>query len=298
MMKNGKVLTQNEIEQFVELGWVKVPQAFDRQAALKAQDFLWEQVEKRGIKRADQTTWTTPMLRINENYATEDFSDCNSDRLSDAIEDLVGVGRWTGRGVPNNWGWWPVNFSDGSDLEWDVPSNGWHWDGIHFNHQVDSPDQGLLCLCIFSDIGPQGGGTLVAEGSHKIVARYLAEQKEAVKLGDGIQAVNKSHDWFSRLTGQLEVPPSTNEKSTDRIDYFMNHTYKDNGANLRVIETTAEAGDVFLCHPFLYHASSQNHSGIPRFMCNRTTPLTERLNVTNDFEGENTPLELSIRKAL
>lgn len=105
-MFNGNILSSNDIEQFIELGWVKVPQAFERKAALKAQDYLWQQVEKRGVKRADQATWTVPMLRINENYNTEEFRGCDSERLSDAIEDLVGTGRWTGRGTPNSWGWW------------------------------------------------------------------------------------------------------------------------------------------------------------------------------------------------
>lgn len=296
-MLKGNILSQNDIEQFIELGWVKVPQAFDRKAALKAQDYLWEQVETRGIKRLDQTTWAEPMLRINENYDTEDFRACNSERLSDAIEDLVGKGRWIGRGKVNHWGWWPVNFSDGANREWDVPTNGWHWDGIHFKHHVNSPEQGLLCLCIFSDIGPKGGGTLVAEGSHKVVAQYLANQPNGVELKDGIEAVNKGHEWFSKLTGHEEIGQASNNKK-NRIEYFMNQTVKSDGANLRVVETTAEAGDVFLCHPFLYHASSQNHSGIPRFMCNRTTPLGEKLQLTRTNACEYSPLEISIRDAL
>ncbi|HLG77298.1 MAG TPA: hypothetical protein VKX46_12850, partial [Ktedonobacteraceae bacterium] len=69
------------------------------------------------------------------------------------------------------------------------------------------------------------------------------------------------------------------------------------GFRLRVVEATAEAGDVFLCHPFLYHASAPNVLGVPRFMCNRTTPLKERMNFQRD-DGNYSPVELSIRKAL
>ena len=108
--------------------------------------------------------------------------------------------------------------------------------------------------------------------------------------------MNKAYEWFGMLTGQEGT--SSFIKDTNRIDYFMNETVKVDGANLRVVETTAEAGDVFLCHPFLYHASSQNHSGIPRFMCNRTTPLGERLNLRRINEKNYSPLEFSIRKAL
>ncbi|GBG06427.1 hypothetical protein PAT3040_00954 [Paenibacillus agaridevorans] len=100
-------------------------------------------------------------------------------------------------------------------MEWTVPNVGWHWDGIHFRHYVDAPDQGLVCLCLFSDIGPQGGGTLVVEGSHH------------------------------------------------------------------------------LCHPFLIHAASPNHSGVPRFMCNRASPLKERLRFAAAGAADESPLERS-----
>ena len=55
------------------------------------------------------------------------------------------------------------------------------------------------------------------------------------------------------------------------------HTDAD-GIRLRVAETTASPGHIISCHPFLYHAPSQNHSGVPRFMCNQKTPLKARMN--------------------
>lgn len=293
-----KVLSDSDVEHFIERGWVRLPLAFSRQSALKAQEFLWEQVEKRGVRRHDISTWTMPMIRINETYDTPEFRACDTPRLADAIEDLVGSGKWAGRGTPNKWGWWPVNFSQGSDAKWDVPTGGWHWDGIQFRHFLDSPEQGLLCLCIFSDVEPGGGGTLVAEGSHKVVARYLATQPDGVELRDGIDAVNKNHEWFRKLTNSDDTGTFAS-LAQERVDYFMNHTFTDQGgANLRVIETVAEAGDVFLCHPFLYHASSQNHSGVPRFMCNRTTPLVQRMNFYREAAADYSPLEVSIRNAL
>jgi hypothetical protein len=47
----------------------------------------------------------------------------------------------------------------------------------------------------------------------------------------------------------------------------------------------------------LYHAASQNHSGVPRFMCNRTTPLYDKLQLQRD-DNEYSPVEHSIRGAL
>jgi len=78
----------------------------------------------------------------------------------------------------------------------------------------------------------------------------------------------------------------------------MEKPYVDeDGIRLQVVETTGNPGDVILCHPFLYHAASQNHSGVPRFMCNRTTPLTEKINL-NRQDGNYSPLERSIKSAI
>lgn len=312
----GKVLNKSQIEQFIELGWVKLDEAFPREAALAAQDYLWNKLEDRGVRKQDRATWTQPLIRINENYSTEEFQRCNTPRLADGIEDLVGAGRLVNRSVYREtefqaaYGWWPVNFALDADKPWDVPVKGWHWDGIHFRHAVDSPDQGLLCLCLFSEVGHRGGGTLIAEGSHKVVARLLSRHPGGLEHKDAIALANRSHPWLAELTG-TSAPDSLplhnglkagDERGSDtagsRIETFMKRWYTDeDGVQLRVLETIGSPGDVFLCHPFLYHASSQNHAGVPRFMCNRTTPLQERLQLRRDGSSEYSPLELSIRKA-
>lgn len=302
-LTNYKVLTQEQVNQFIELGWVKVEQAFPKEAALEAQSIVWENVEKRGIRKDDRSTWTEEMVQLNETYEHDEFQKCNTTRLADAIEDLVGEGRWANRTVYGEsdkkvgYGWWPVNFSQGANKPWSVPTTGWHWDGIHFRHYIDSPEQGLLCLNLFSEIGKQGGGTLVAEGSHKVIAKFLSKQTDGIELEEGIRALNKQHPWFSELTASNQKDDTTKDEQ-DRIEKFMENPYVDeDGIKLRVIETTGNPGDVILCHPFLYHAASQNHSGVPRFMCNRTTPLTERINL-NRPDGNYSPLEWSIKSVV
>lgn len=300
----NKVLMDSQIEQFMELGWVKVEEAFPTVLALESQDFLWEQLIRYGIDRGDPATWDKPILFVQESFRSPSFDRCNSQRLGGAIEDLIGVGRWTEKvlwnGDPNRnyptWGWWPVNFRLGGDKEWDVPAGGWHWDGAHFRHYVDASEQGLLCLCIFSEIGKHGGGTLVAEGSHQVVARYLASKTEGVESQEGIDECSLQHPWLAALTGQAGDAFLPGE---DRIGKFMDHAYIDeHGTRLKVIETIASPGDVILCHPFLYHTPSQNHSGITRFMCNRTTPLKERMKFDRSDGTDYSPLEISVKRAL
>ncbi len=292
-----KVLSEAQVEHFIEYGYVKLPQAFPRENALAAQDYIWQQVEKQGVLRNDRSTWTIPRVHLREQYAVPVFQACATQRLADAIEDLIGRDRWARRDshTKDGWGWWPVNFSVGADRPWDVPTEGWHWDGQQFRHYVDSPDQGLLLLCMFSDIGTHAGGTVVAEGSHNLIARYLQRFPDGIEHKVALSDFKTSHPWIAELVGQsADGEQAANES---RIERFMSpHTDAD-GFRLRVVETTAEAGDVFLCHPFLYHASAQNLAGVPRFMCNRTTPLKERMKFRRP-DGNYSPVELSIRKAL
>ncbi|MBP3963945.1 hypothetical protein [Paenibacillus lignilyticus] len=300
----NKVLTDSQIEQFMELGWVKVEEAFPRTLALECQDFLWEQLRRYEVDRNDKVTWKPPLMFMKENFRSLSFDQCHTERLGDAIEDLIGPDRWrqkvawngeTDRNYPG-WGWWPVNFNLGADESWSVPATGWHWDGSHFRHYVDAPDQGLLCLCIFSEIGPHGGGTLIAEGSHQVVARYLAAKPEGMDPHEAIAECNVRHPWLAALTGRAD---DSFLAGANRVEKFMTNTFTDvHGTKLRVLEATSSPGDVFLCHPFLYHTSSQNHSGVTRFLCNRTTPLKERMNFDRIDGSTYSPLELSIKRAL
>jgi ectoine hydroxylase-related dioxygenase (phytanoyl-CoA dioxygenase family) len=292
MMKLN-VLSNTQVEQFMEEGYTRLEEALPRQQALLAQSFLWERLAERGVHREDPSTWHEPMIRINETYDDPVFQKCVTSRLVGAIEDLVGPGRYAeAAATETNWGWWPVNFSLGSERPWEVPAKGWHWDGSQFRHYVDSPDQGLLLLCIFSDISHHGGGTTVAAGSHKIVARFLSQFPEGIEHRPAIEQCSRSHPWLEKLTSPAQEPVE------ERNAYFLETPYTDEQqTTLRVVETSGQAGDIFLCHPFLYHSSSQNHSGVPRFMCNRTTPLTERMQ-TQRSDGNYSPLEQSIRQAL
>ncbi|NBD27765.1 phytanoyl-CoA dioxygenase family protein [Paenibacillus glycinis] len=313
---NTKVLTNSQIEQFIELGYVRLEEAFPRKAALAAQELLWTQVEKQGVKKDDRGTWNQPMVHIKEQFDDEAFQVCNTLRLADAIEDVVGAGRWKERSVYGQddkktlWGWWPVNFASGADRPWDVPTNGWHWDGMSRPHYVDSPEQGLLLLCVFSEIGLRSGSTLVAEGSHKIVANILAEHNDGPMAHEAIAIANRSHPWLRELTntrdGEAVADLYANDAAAaaepgtgDRIRTFMEQTHVDaSGVRLRVAETPASPGDVLLCHPFLYHCASQNHSGVPRFMCNRATPLVRRMNLNRANPEAYSPLELSTRRSI
>lgn len=48
---------------------------------------------------------------------------------------------------------------------------GWHVDGDFFVHYLDSPEQGLLVIPLFTDIMPEGGGTMICPEAIPTVAK-------------------------------------------------------------------------------------------------------------------------------
>jgi hypothetical protein len=308
-----KVLTNAQVDQFMELGWIKIEGAIPREAAINAENIVWENLELQGFRRNAPSTWTRPVVHLTTEYGTRDFPGCNSERLDDMIDDLVGEGRFARRGDAICWGLWPTNLCLGADEPWDVPTGGWHYDGQHFRHYIDSPEQGLLILGFFTETKPMGGGTLIAEGSHHIVAKVLAEHPGGLEHKEAI-SLAKRHPWLAELSGlsadddgngSISAGPLTERSTceaggyTSRMNKFMNTTYDDpEGYRLRVVEATASPGDIYLCHPFLFHSSSQNHAGRPRTICNKTTPLKERMNLNRSNPADYSPVEMSIRRAI
>ena len=150
-----------------------------------------------------------------------------------------------------------VNFHRGADRPWQPPSaqvTGWHKDGSYFRHFLDSREQALLTVVLWSDMHHQGGGTFVAPDSVRVVARYLLEHPEGVPPGDfDFQGMIQQCSQFEELTGK--------------------------------------AGDFIILHPCMLHASSQNVLGVPRFMTNPPVVLKEPMNLNREHVEDFSLLE-------
>jgi hypothetical protein len=227
------VLSAADITQFIERGWCVVRGAFTAEQARAARAVVWQRMEqKAGIRESDPSTWP-PAYDIEEILMQPEVISCFTDRLADAVGELLGPDRWTGE---RRWGFWPVNFHFGADAPTRWPEWGWHVDGNWFRHTVDARYQGLLLIGLFSDVAEGGGGTVVASGSHRRTARVLAAHPDGLTHTDLFKLV-------------LSTP----------IGDFS--------------ELTGAAGDAVLGHPFLFHARGHKRSGPPRFISNTETPL-------------------------
>jgi len=151
----------------------------------------------------------------------------NSARLIGAIGQLLDPDRWQDR---PNLGAFVVRFPH----EDDPGDAGWHIDAS-FQHPAvgsyvnyRSKERGLLLLCLLSDVGIDDAPTRVLPGSHLKMPALL-------------------HPFGEEGVFGLHAPlPDTSGPAT---------------------LATGEAGDVYLCHPFLVHAASWPHRGAtPRFI--------------------------------
>lgn len=115
---------------------------------------------------------------------------------------------------------------------------GWHVDGDFFVHYLDSPEQALLVIPLWSDIVPNGGGTVICPAAIPIIAKYLYEHPEGVS---------------PRMSSRYDNPTWKPENHLN----FYNNIAK-SMPDEAFVEVTGEVGDVFLLHPLMLHSASTN----------------------------------------
>ncbi|WP_394792974.1 hypothetical protein [Armatimonas sp.] len=228
-------LTDEQVEQFLTRGFVVIKNAFSREQAAHWSRDLWTRLD---YDPGDTSTWTQHRIHM----PTLNLLDVRefAPRAFGAICELCGGEE---RLTSARWGdGFIVNFGDSSHTtSWEPPSAsvpGWHKDGDFFRHFLDSPEQGLLTIVLWSDVVPTGGATFVAADSVPVIAKFLAAHPEGVRP-DGFD--------FQSLISQCS----------------------------EFLEATGEAGDVYLMHPYLLHASSKNALRLPRLITNPPVHLKE-----------------------
>src|SRR5690606_39655648 len=102
-------LTPDEINQFINDGFVKIENAFPKEVAEQCCEILWKDS---GCDPHDPSTWTQPVVRLGE-YAQEPFRiAANTEKLLAAYDQLAGTGRWFPRG---SLGTFPIRFPSNTD---------------------------------------------------------------------------------------------------------------------------------------------------------------------------------------
>lgn len=240
------VLSGDEIDQFLDRGFVHLSAAFPSSVASACRESLAPRISDLGVDLADDASWPQK-LGLTDVYTAEHgepWTRVLTKRLKGALNDLCGEDSWEDLGC----GWWVLSFpqraspcgSGACEVE-----GSWHVDGSHFKHRLHSREVGLVLLMLFSDVAQGGGGTAVKVSSHKRVGRIVADA--------GAGGIDSS-TLMSRL-----LEDGVFEEQSD------------------ILELVGLAGDVFLLHPFTLHARTRNSGENIRYLCHPCISLRQDL---------------------
>jgi hypothetical protein len=257
-MALAPVLAPADLEHFLAHGFVKVPQAVDQAVIRRSVDLMWKRL---GYDPADPRTWAEAKIHMpnHEHFAVEEVAP----RAYAAICQLCGGEERICKPV---WGdGFIANFHYGDGKPWIPPSpqaDGWHKDGDFFLHFLDSPEQGLLTIVLWSDVRSRGGATFLAADSVGPVARFLAAHPEGI----------------------------------DPVSGFPHEQFIAECRDFR--EATGLAGDVYLMHPYLLHTSSFNELNLPRLITNPPVSFVEPMRFDRARWEDHCPVEQAVLRAL
>ncbi|KAJ5246747.1 hypothetical protein N7468_001730 [Penicillium chermesinum] len=248
-------LSEEQIAHFIRYGYLRVPECFSRDKAAEWTADIWTRL---GFSPTDKSTWTTECTHMPEHkeepvktfapkawaaicalLGGEERLDEESATWNDAFIVNLGTAEMEGK--------WPHP----AELE------GWHVDGDSFVHFLDSPEQGLLVIPLFSDIEEHGGGTMVCIDSVREVAKFLYHNPQGVSpymIPRGRQRRKLKEDFYDTVL--------------EKCDEFH--------------EMTGRVGDVILLHPLMMHCQSVNSLRIPRIITNPPVCLKKPFNFDRD----------------
>lgn len=166
---------------------------------------------------------------------------------------------------------WLVTFYKSIDTRYIRPQ-------VHF---LDSPEQALLVIPIFSDIKPRGGGTYICPEGIEKIAKLLAAHPEGMLTSPGL-CMTPSNSTYAN--------PRDHPACWSHLDEVKRcHKF---------VELTGEVGDVVLLHPLMLHSASKNHLRIPRVITNPLVASKEPFNFNRENPEDYSLIEKTTLKAL
>ncbi|MET0465987.1 MAG: hypothetical protein ABW007_22690 [Chitinophagaceae bacterium] len=255
------ILSDQQKDDFIRKGFLKIENAFSAEDANAVLDILWADIP---FDRNDAGTWTEPVIRLGMYNSDPFVRSVNGDYLHQMFDELVGKGKW----LPcRSVGTFPVRFPSAKM----PPDTGKHVDAgfpgtdlsnyFEWRINLHSKGRALLMLVLYTDVAEQDAPTVIYEGSHFDVARLLAD-----KGPDGLS--------FLELAQQLDA--LSGHKKTFAV---------------------GKAGTVYLCHPFIVHAAQAHYGEQPKFMAQPPLLLKNELNI-DEQKGMLFPVEKAIQLAL
>ena len=203
--------------------------AVDRGTVAACRELIWTGLERRGVRLEDPNSWPPLMEGVNDLAGEPFLAAYLAPAMTAAYDELIGPGRWLRSVSPADLGETVVvRFP----AEEERANAGYHIEGSYaapdggpgFWVNVRSRARGLLVLILFTDVRRDDAPTRLLCGSHLAVPQFLAPHGEA--------GTNADAEFWR---------PSTLCRT--------------------VAHATGNAGDAFLCHPFMVHTATWPHRG-------------------------------------
>ncbi|KKA23677.1 Uncharacterized protein T310_2268 [Rasamsonia emersonii CBS 393.64] len=244
-------LTDEQKQFWLEHGFLKIPKCFSREAAEAFTSSIWVRL---GASPTDKSTWPTEKLNMPGHvtvsvkefapkaYATMCELVGGEDRIADWCKEwkdgfIVNLGK--------------PEYKPDDPLDYRTLDN-WHNDGDWFVHFLDSPEQALLVIPLFTDIMPKGG---------------VRPSRRRNAIPRTARHTRHPRARAAQVLEQLDPEPRTDARET----FF---------------EATGEVGDVYLLHPFMLHSASKNLLRNPRIITNPPVALKEPFNYNRSDPSE------------
>ncbi len=212
-----------DVDGFMRDGYVAIRGAVAPGTVRACQEMIWDRLAEDGVRESEPASWPA-IAEIACPEGPAFAAAGTSPALLAAYDELIGPDRyWRRKGV-------------GGGVVARFPSEERGNSGYHIEGSFDGPGgywvnarsraRGLLALFLFSDVGPDDSPTRLVSGSHLFIPKLLEPHGENGMLADDVAEL-----WRPSLLCRTTA------------------------------HATGQAGDVFLCHPFIVHTATWPHRG-------------------------------------
>jgi hypothetical protein len=282
MTSKYEYLSDEDVDHFMKFGYIVIKSAFTKKKAEEWTKDLWVRL---GFDPNDKSTWDRE--RTNMPWHQREAVSTFAPKAWAAMKDLLGgedridetAAHW-GDSFIVNLGTDELAKSKEDIAPQDLTN--WHVDGDFFMqvHFLDSPEQALLVIPIYSNIVPRGGGTMICPEGINLIANYLSKHPEGV------------------LPTGLSFTPSTSKYANKEDDPGYWSMLKEIKRCKHFVEVTGEVGDVVLMHPLMMHSASKNYLRIPRVITNPPVSLKQPFNFSREDPEDYSLVEKKTLKEL
>lgn len=285
--------TNRPLQTFQHDGVLALPQVIDVHEIVRLRGHLWDEIEQKfAIREHNTDSWfanphnpaggsrgrrLSGMNSIMENLRTTGALRTAEVAIQRELDVLFGGQRW--EPLPK---WYSLLSFPGTEATWSVPRTSWHNDEpiVVGDHEPWS-----IFVFVFLDrVEQETGPTVAVTGSHRrgeVIAldKGVYSEREVrafanvngdivsdpaelrvLPVGTLLQELTATNEWFSDLVAN----PESEAPNDQREPRLTQQGTSQQGITSRVVDLSADAGDIILLDPRCLHTVSANVSNRPR----------------------------------